>query len=544
MRSTVIFFLLFVSIIADAQLTFVKKWDKRYGGSRADAFQYLIQTPDKGYILSGTSNSSITGDKTQDDWDITHSTSDSWILKIDSVGNKQWDKRFGGTYWENALMIKRTFEGGYIFGGLSSSGISGDKSQSCWGAEDYWIVKIDSIGNKEWDKRFGGILEEDFTSIIQTKDSGYVLAGWSKSPISGDKTQNNWDATNNHYDNWVVKIDALGNKQWDRRFGGIDNELMYPGCLLQTKDGNYLLGSPSASGISGDKTQASKGWLDYWIIKIDSVGNKIWDKSFGGTDANILTSIITIKDAGFLLGGYSYSDTGADKTQHNWGGKDYWIIKIDSAGNKLWDKDYGGIGDEELYNLYATNDGGYLIAGTSESNTSGDKSEDNLSLLQAWIIKTDSVGNKQWDKTIFIDSFAYNIYAMQANDGCYIVGNSTKAQIAGYKSQTSWGDYDYWILKFCMDTVTGINELTDQPQILVYPNPFATDISISLQNENLHQATFTITNLVGQTIYRREETNLANNYTKMLDLSYLPNGMYLLEVTIDGQRTTKQIIKQ
>ncbi len=495
-------------------------------------------------MLCGASNSSINGDKTQDDWDITHTTSDGWILKIDSTGNKLWDKRFGGYSNDNVIRIQQTFDGGFILASISYSDTGGDKSQPNWGNTDYWVVKIDSNGNKQWDKRFGGALEEDFTSVIQAKDSGYVLAGWSKSSVSGDKTQNNWDITNNHYDNWVVKIDALGNKQWDKRFGGVDNELMYAGCLLQANDGGYLIGSPSASGISGDKTQASIGWYDYWIVKMDSNGNKIWDKSYCGLDVDDLTSIISTVDNGFLLGGFSYSDTGADKTQPNWGGKDYWIIKIDSAGNKLWDKDYGGTGNEELYNLYATNDGGYLLAGTSESDISGDKSEDNLSLLQAWLIKTDSAGNKEWDKTILIDSFAYNVYAMQTNDGCYIVGNSTKAQIAGYKTQASWGSYDYWVMKFCIDSVTAINELTSQTQIAVYPNPFTNDLSISLQTENTHEAIFTIADLTGKTIYRREETNLASNYTKMLDLSHLTNGIYFVTISCQGNATTKKIIKQ
>jgi len=134
--------------------------------------------------------------------------------------------------------------------------------------------------------------------------------------------------------------------------------------------------------------------------------------------------------------------------------------------------------------------------------------------MQSWVVKIDSLGNKQWDKTILTTDAGYEGFATQTQDGCYLFGNYNLAGIGG------------------------------DMRVAVSPNPFVSDIAISIQKENLQLATFTITNPMGKTIYMANETNLATGYTKMLDLSYLPNGLYFLEVFVDGERTVKQIVKQ
>ncbi len=528
------------------QFLFSKQWDKRFGGTAMDVCSWIISTNDGGYLLGGGSQSGISGDKTQANWDTTLQFGDYWVVKVDEIGNKQWDKRFGGFNQDNLYVARQTIDGGYLLGGSSGSGMGGDKTQAGWGGWDYWIVKIDSVGNKQWDKRYGGTIDDIFWDLQQTADGGYILGGYSNSGISGDKTQEDRDPTHFYGDYWVVKIDSVGNKQWDKRFGGIMDESLQ--SIIQTNDGGYVLGGFSSSDSSGDKTQHTRGYSDYWVVKIDSVGNKEWDKRFGGTDGEGISSVVKTNDGGYILAGSSDSNAGGDITALGCvTGLYYWLVKINDTGNKEWDKAYGSTAAEGLQHIEHTNDGGYLLSGSSTTATAScDKSENNLGFSQTWVVKIDSMGNKKWDKTIFTTGTENNVgHAIQSKDGCYVVGSYTGAGIGGYKSQPSWDSGgDYWILKFCMDTVTGIDEITNQPQIVVYPNPFTSDISISLQIENLHQATFTISNLVGQTIYRREETNLANNYTKMLDLSYLPTGMYLLTVTTDGYRISKQIIKQ
>ena len=535
MRKCITFSLLILlTRLIIAQQVLVKKWDMRFGGEDNEGFLSFQQTTDGGYLLGGSSRSGIGGDITQP----SRGGDDYWIVKIDSQGNKEWDKRFGGTGGEGIHILRPTSDKGYILGGTSSSGNNGDKTQLAWGGGDYWIVKIDSLGNKEWDKRFGGLLSDYLYAMVQTNDSGYILGGTSASGISGDKTQDNWDTTYFQRDGWVVKVDAQGDKEWDKRFGGTNYEDIT--SILQTNDEGYMFGGYSASDSNGDKTQPSWGSGDYWIVKIDSLGNKEWDRRYGGTNGEYFHSLIKTNDKGYVLGGYSNSGISGDKTKIG----SQWILKIDTAGNKMWDKGFSG-GGGEFNNFSQTSDGGYLIACRICGLDSGpDKSEANLGPCQAWVVKTDSLCNKQWDKTIFTTGFDGYSEAVETRDGCYAIAVGTNGGIGGYKTQQNWGgSYDYWIAKFCFEPV-GVDDITEDTNILVYPNPFISDIAISLQKENLKEATFTISNMLGQVVFTKVENNLASSYTKMLDLSYLPNGIYLVEVTADGERVLKKVVKE
>src|SRR5207244_1413693 len=141
----------------------------------------------------------------------------------------------------------------------------------------------------------------------------------------------------------------------------------------QTADGGYILVGTSASNISGDKTEACQGYVDFWILKIDSLGNYQWDKDFGGNDLEYEAIGYQTNDGGYIIAGYSESGINGNKTQANWGGGDFWIIKIDSIGNYQWDKDYGGTGHEDIRSFQETTDGGYILGGVSSSDSSGDK---------------------------------------------------------------------------------------------------------------------------------------------------------------------------
>jgi len=533
----------------------IEVWDKRFGGTNNDSPWSFQQTKDGGFVLGGYSNSGISGNKTQNNWDTINGTDDYWIVKIDSLGNKEWDKRFGGTLEDALYVIQQTTDGGYILGGESFSGANGDKTQPSWGYGDYWVVKTDNTGNKMWDKRYGGFNLEGCNSIQQTKDKGYILGGSSNSGISGDKTQDDWDSTYNTNDYWIIKMDSNGFKQWDKRFGGSSEDEL--ASVLQTYDGGYVLGGISNSPISGDKTQAN--WdsslqsYDFWIVKIDSDGTKQWDKRFGPWGGANFSSLIQTRDGGYILAGSTGDSIGGDKTQNictldGLGGADYWIVKIDSNGNKLGDWDFGGNANEEAPVISQTLDGGFLISGYSSSPASCEKTENDLGHYQVWMVKTDSLFNKQWDKTIFTMGND-NGYSIQTREGCYVTMVNTEAGVSGYKTQPNWDatnqTTDYWIVKFCFTGFgEAVKDLTNNLQLNIYPNPFTSELDISISQPNLTQADISICNILGQTVYNQHETNLSPTYTKMLDLSYLPNGVYLVEVVVDGEVNVKEVVKQ
>lgn len=537
-----------------AQYSFLKRWDVRLGGTKYEGDVSVVETQDSGFTMLGYSQSGLGGDKTQNSWDADSLFSDYWMVKVNSAGLKVWDKRFGGTAVDVARSLVRTEDGGYILGGHSESNNNGDKSQPHLGGGDFWIVKTDALGNKLWDKRYGGNATELFQNIIATKDGGFIMGGYSTSGISGEKSEGNRDPSNFYGDYWVVKIDSLGTKQWDKRYGGLLDDFL--SVIVEADDGGYILGGWSYSNAGGDKTE--NNWdsvhqmtADYWIVKIDSMGTKQWDKRYGTPKYDKLGSIATSGDGNYLIIG-STADTGANGDKSVFAGGT-WMIKIDNHSDIMWQRSFE-MGSSIEKKITPTTDHGYLITELAYRNDflvgiPPDRTENTMGEANALVAKLDSLGQKEWDKVIFTGGLDGLGVAFQTNDGCYAFACSSNAGIGGYKSQSAWnGSYDWWLLKFCMQEYSnveaGYNIMKDR-QIQVYPNPFTSEISISLKNTDSNRAFFTITNLAGQTLYQKQETNLARNYIKMLDLSYLPKGVYVVTVEeVGGECKVKQVVKQ
>ncbi|MEP7170083.1 MAG: T9SS type A sorting domain-containing protein, partial [Bacteroidota bacterium] len=211
-----------------------------------------------------------------------------------------------------------------------------------------------------------------------------------------------------------------------------------------------------------------------------------------------------------------------------------------------WDKDIGGTDLESGFgNISQTSDGGYLISGTTYSNTGGDKTEDNLGAEQNWVIKTSASGAKEWDKTILTKSADESGSAIQTYDGCYVIATYTYADTGAYITQLSRGFEDFWMVKFCDTTLTKIDEPgAISSEFGVYPNPFVNTVSIIIHKKNIKEAIFTVRNILGQTVFDKREINLSNTYTKTIDLSFLLKGIYFLDVIIGGERKVKKIVKE
>ncbi|MBK7887442.1 MAG: T9SS type A sorting domain-containing protein [Bacteroidetes bacterium] len=413
------------------------EWQNTIGGNLNDVLNFIQQTTDKGYILGGSSTSNISGDKTENclgDFDY-------WIVKIDSKGNLQWQKTIGGSNEDRLYSICQTSDEGYILGGYSDSNISGDKTENCKGLSDYWIVKVDSLGLIQWQNTIGGSSFDQLGDFQQTTDGGYILAGTSQSNISGDKTETSIGQN----DYWIVKVDSIGNIQWQNTIGGGSSE--YLNSIQQTTDGGYILAGTSQSNIGGDKTEYGFGFFDYWIVKVDSLGDIQWENTIGGSLVDYLYSIQQTTDGGYIFGGKSGSGISGDKTITTNGGFDFWIVKVDSLGTIQWQKSIGGSEYEELRSIQKTTDGGYVLGGWSLSNISGDKTENSNGSLDYLIVKVDSMGAIQWQNTIGGSLADYLYSIQQTTDGDYILGGHTSSNISGDKIENSLGSSDYWIIK-------------------------------------------------------------------------------------------------
>lgn len=377
----------------------------------------------------------------------------------------QWNRVIGGDEYDGLTSLQRTTDGGYLLGGSSRSGISGSKSEACRGREDFWVVKINAAGVKQWDRTFGGDNWDWLMSLQQTADGGYILGGYSESRVSGDRTAPGHIGVIGlpSSDFWVVKLDAQGNKQWDQAYGGTDSDLFY--SLQQTRDGGYILGGKSYSGQSGDRTEPSRGGADYWVVKIDAQGHKQWDHAYGGSSEEGLQSLQQTQDGGYILGGHSLSGVSGDRTRPNQGSQDFWVVKIDAQGHKQWDRAYGGNANDILRSLQQTHDGGYVLAGYSDSNISGDKTQNHYGNNSGynydfWIVKTDAAGTLQWEKTYGGLAIEDANVVRQTSDGGYVVGGVSTSGASGDKTQPHKGnangyEFDYWLLKL---TATGAKQ--------------------------------------------------------------------------------------
>jgi Secretion system C-terminal sorting domain len=431
MKKLLTLFFVLISSISFAQEI---EWQNTIGGSSVDELTSILQTNDGGYLLGGCSISSISGDKTES----CFGTYDYWVVKTDSFGNIQWQKTIGGVNSDKLTSMVHTTDGGYLLAGYSFSPITN-------GDNDYLIVKLNSMGIILWTAHFGGDNEDNLFSAIQTTDGGYFLGGYSWSGVSGDKSEPFFGAN----DYWIVKTDSMGLMEWENTLGGVNFDEIC--TVIQTSDGGYLVAGTSDSWDSFDKSENCIGGKDFWIFKINSIGIIQWQNTIGGISDDRLHTVIKLNDNGYILGGYSFSDISGDKTENSKGLSDYWIVKVDSSGNIQWQKTIGGDLDDQLHSLNQTNDGGYILGGFSDSGISGDKTENQIGDKDYWIVKTDSLGNIQWQNTIGGSDIDVINSVIQCDDYGYLVAGSSRSDISDDKIENNIGFYDYWIVKFNED---------------------------------------------------------------------------------------------
>jgi len=362
------------------------QWARTFGGSGYDGINAPIQqTSDGGYIIAGTSHSYGSGG------------SDIWIMKLNSKGEIDWQKTYGGSFYDEPFSIKQTNDGGYVVAGEAASFGAGNY--------DLWILKLSQTGTVEWQKIYEGSEEDYATSIEQTSDGGYITAGVTSSFGAGAQ------------DAWVLKLDSAGNIEWQKAYGGSDFDCAW--SIQQTGDGGYIIGGETKS--FGDATGNG------WILKLSSSGDIEWQRIYGGDNKDWFSIIQQTSDGDYIVCGGSNS-FGA-------GLGDGWILKIASNGDIEWQRTYGGTSDDFLYFIQQTEEGGYVVAGYSSSF--GPRGED------IWVLKLSSGGDIEWQR-IFGGSYSDTARSVEkTSDGGYIVGASS--------SSFGAGDSDYFILKLDSD---------------------------------------------------------------------------------------------
>lgn len=510
-------------------------WQKCLGGDGMDNGWSVQQTADGNFILAGLTNSN-NGDVTGN-----HGAYDAWVVKIDTSGNLLWQKCFGGTDMDIAYSVKQTMDGGYVVLGISNS-TNGDVTGN-HGGYDYWVVKLDALGNMEWQKCLGGSSDDYGYSISQISDGGYMITGESGSADG--------DVTGNHgaYDLWLVRLDAAGNLVWQKCLGGDAED---GGCSVkQTADGGFIsLGFTFSN--NGD-VSGNHGSSDLWVAKLTSAGNISWQTCYGDVYMDFARCIEQTSDLGYVFSGSLVAVGGMGTA-----GSDGWVVKTDSTGAVEWQQNVGGFGEEELYSVQQTADGGYFAAGYTFSKD--DNVPENHGLSDAWAVRLTGKLNAP----VFSPTAATSVneinFTITAKPGStiYYTLDGSEPLCGGALSGTSplplttaatTGTYTYkaiscetnWIPSATATATyivqaTGIDEKSVTAELIqVYPNP--AEKYVYIKTGNLSHITAELTNTAGSVIsVLKPEAGIYG-----MNVSDLERGIYFLHITAKEKSTAKHI---
>lgn len=402
-------------------------WTKIYGGTGDEWAIDGLVTNDGGYVVLNTTWSR------NGDVHNGHGTSnyEVWVVKTNSDGDTLWTNTYGGSSDEYARKIIQTADSGYVFLAETSSNDGDiDTNHGSW---DFWVVKLNKTGQIQWQKTFGGTDGEDPRSVIQMPDGSYYVAGTAES-VDGHLTGNNGQE-----DYWLLKLDANGNLIWQKNYGGDWTDLLKSISIANNEI--YLVGY-SWSDSTFDVTYPNIGYYDYWIQKVDTAGNKIWNRRLGSTGGDFAYSSLISQDTCLVIVGHvGTDDFDVDTT---YGFYDYWLIKLDTAGNFKWKQSYGGNDDENVRKVVETSDGGFFITGFTWSTTgmvSGQHGGCDI-----WVVRTDNAGNLQWQIALGGSADEEGYCGINTTNNGYFITGYTASNNSGDVG-TAKGNGDSWLVK-------------------------------------------------------------------------------------------------
>ena len=456
-----------------------KVWEKYFSGNRHDYLSATVSTREGGFLLAGTSYSSSALDKK----DRSHGSSDIWLIRIDENGEEQWQRTIGTRYSEEARSVTQTTDEGFLVAGTMNHPKLG------YGSKDVLVVKLDKTGKIVSEMIIGGQGLDEVEKVIPTKDGGTLLGIYSRSGAVGndelsminDKRlkinsssplsftngsgHDNGDAsaplsmTNAHSGNnnsvtlsggegsvsyqskttdnygegdyWIVKLDKNGKVQWEKNFGGSEDDHIRTMALT---DSGYIIGGESRSGTSGNKRAKVEEGTDLWVLALDEDGNEAWQQSYSFGNRDVMMSLDGVRKMddgngktetkGFLIGGFTQAEGKVQKNDET-----FWMLYIDKNGKEVWRKYVEGKDkkkEERLTSAILNRDGSYILAGTS----------------------AEELGSESWKVVKLLDSDVENlmenkdirIYPNPVKDYCYVelgVGEFENGSVGGFSADIS-----------------------------------------------------------------------------------------------------------
>lgn len=493
------------------------QWTKTIGGTYAEGVYSpnCIEKTSDNGFIIAAGSLSTNGDVVP----ISFGYGDYWIIKLDSIGNIIWQKKYGGSQGEAAMAIKQSIYGGYYVAGYSQSNDGYINSNR--GDFDVWLLKLNSVGDTIWSKTYGGSSDDRATAIQETSKGNIIFTGFTYS--------NNGNVSGNHgdYDYWVAMLDSTGSMLWQKTYGGAGED--QANSIEKTLEGGYIIAGYTSSN-NGNVTNFN-GNTDSWVINIDSIGNLNWQKCFGGSGLDKGYKAIQENDGSFILSSGTNSN---DIFIHDHiGNYDSWLVKMNSLGDTLWTKSFGGTSDDSGLDIQSTIDGGYIVGNDSYSNNI--MASSNHGLSDYWIYKIDSLGTLQWQNSYGGNSLEWFQALRQTSSNEYILIGATLSTNNGDVG-LNHGSNDLFIVKLKNDLVLSTNSKELTNNIKVFPNPCSEILSI--ENKNLLESSVKLYNLNSQLIYSSKF-----NHKTTLNLKDLDAGIYILEVTNNGLDQKMKVVR-
>ena len=410
------------------------EWQNWLGSNGDERPWDMIQTNDGGILLVGQANYA--------DGAVTEAFGivDYWVVKLSSAGALEWQKSYGGSHVDVCFGVCKGNDGGFLLAGYSLS-TDGDVTIA-YGGADYWIIKIDELGNLEWEESYGGSATDYAYSIQQSIEGGYIIAGLSAS-TDGMVTGYHGGLG---MDTWVVKIDDFGNLQWESCFGSDNIELCDE--IIQSADGNYYV-SGSTAGSGGD-IFGNHGETDGLILKINQAGELVWSKCYGGPDEEIEFVLIELSQNKLVMSGTTLGE-GGQVENFNGGLNDVWVACIDTSGVILWSENYGGSLFDQHSNISKNESGQILISAASHSFDVDVTS--NYGWNDYWIFCIDTLGEMQWQKSFGGSEVDEPSAILGLDDNKVVVTGYTGSDDFDVEADSFTYAFNYWTIQlaFCED---------------------------------------------------------------------------------------------
>jgi hypothetical protein len=387
---TLIWTLMIITTVgAFAQVPPTTLWTRNYGGSNNDEAFSVVQTTDGGFIFAGSTNS--------------YGTHGIYIVKIASTGDTIWTRTYGSNPPDEARVIRATTDGNYIITGTTGA-VGG-----LW--KDFCLLKINNAGDTLWTRIYSGFWSETAYDVRQTFDGGFIIIGTT------------YHLTNLYKNIFMVKTNSAGDTLWTRSYDrGLYYDFAY--SVVQASDGGYYIaGSTYISGAPE---------ADAYLIRTNSSGDTLWTRLYGGSAGEFFTSIEHTSDDSYILAGYTYSFGPGTPDSTN-----FYLVKINASGDTLWTRAYGGVLHDIAYSVQPTIDGGYIIAGRTDSFGATQSS--------IWVLKTTGTGDTLWSQTYGLGSGSEAYSIKQNTDHGYI--------IAGHTIPSGATFYDAFLVRLARDSL-------------------------------------------------------------------------------------------